>query len=147
MSMGTDFKYNLSFRIWHPRLTVADISKRFGARPKWFWNRGEPRVGLGGYPMRGVRKETYCCFNIGNGLGLSPDELVAQHLRTLAPHRRFLGAAFRAGGKLDYFLGCWGRNAGIEFPPTLLVELGKMNIVLGIEFYSVEPRTNSSRHP
>jgi hypothetical protein len=138
-----NLRYTLSLRIWHPRLSAAEIIRRLRLEPWVSYSRGEPRVLVNGHKMSGTWPRSYCCFRIRVPTNVGPEALIAKHLGSMVRHRRFFAAIRRAGGETEYYLSCASSGAvGLALEPALLERLGRMHIRLGIDgFVSIREGT------
>src|SRR5277367_327318 len=61
--LGT-YTYALSFRISHSKDDLSEIPSRLRLEPRVCWKKGEPRVTPTGRAIGGVRKDSYCLFEL-----------------------------------------------------------------------------------
>lgn len=87
--------------------------------------------------MEGVRRETYCTFQIARGDNGELAEAIAKSIALLEPRSAFLTSVTQDGGRAEYFIGWYvNDSAGETFPAGLLRQLGRLDIDLAVCVYS-----------
>jgi hypothetical protein len=118
-------------------MPVDEISRRLGAMPEHGWTAGDPRTTPRGRALPGLRKESYWAKGVKPPADQEPDEVIADHVAVMRPRQRFFASVVRAGGRVEYYLSCQSSGAvGVVFEPSLLSELGRMHIRLGIDGFA-----------
>lgn len=133
-----DFKFSISLQVSHPRLATDEWRKALRLRPGRSWIAGEPRATPTGRPLSGVYKESYCYFDLKDGVGADEfDRALRSTTRRIARHANLARRWRRDGGTLVYYATISGKDEmGFELDPSLLVEIGRLGIVLGIEAFA-----------
>lgn len=135
------YHYSASFRVWHPSMEPALISKAIGLEPKRSWRAGEPRTTPKGQPLEGKYPESYWCADIS---GEAPEDGEQQCLEDfllgassrLSAVGDFLRSVRETGGRTEIFVGLYGRwNYGFEFSPNLLLKLSSLGLALSLDVY------------
>src|ERR1700729_473564 len=80
MCVVSTLTYRLSFRLWHPRMPVDEISRRLGSNPDRGWTAGDPRTTPRGRALPGLWKESYWAKGVDSAADLGPQEAIAHHL-------------------------------------------------------------------
>jgi hypothetical protein len=137
------FKYDVSLRIEHPKMTAEEICKRVGLRVERSWTVGSQRKTPKGTPLDGVNRSTYCCFKLKHPKEVRLAEYLKDCSEKLFHHKEFFENIRTTGGRLEYFVGWYSdKNSGEMFDLDLLSMLVQLRIDLSIDFYGGKsPRT------
>jgi len=145
-----DFGYSITLKVTHHRLATDEWRKVLGLRPGRSWVVGEPRTTPIGTPLSesaGIYKESYCYFNMSDGLGWYDFERALRATtRRIARHAGLVRRWRNGGGTLSYHVFLHGKNAmGVNLAPDLLVEIGRLGITLGIEALATRQHGSTAR--
>ncbi len=134
--MGRTFEYAVSLHVKHPELGSAEITSNLHLKPRRNWTVGEPRRTPKGTPLEGVYKESYCCFEFGEGEDGELANCLRKAIGELRRYKPFLQQIRASGGSLEFFV-FWYPNGdtGGSFDPELLGEMAELGITLGINVY------------
>lgn len=134
--MSNPFDYNVSLRVTHPTLDAATITARLRMTPSFCWTVGEPRKTPKGTALKGVRKESYCTFDVGSGDDGELARCLDTALADLEPLGEFLRDVRKSGGSLMFY-AFWHPNGdtGEVFSSGLLQRMADLGIELGINVY------------
>jgi hypothetical protein len=130
------FRYVVSLRIWHPRITAEAICNRLDCEPRRKWTAGTRRENPEGSPLPGFNETTYCSFDLEHA---EEDQLV-DFLKNCNDRFYALKDYFEeirsTGGSLEYFIGWFSdTNSGSTFDVELMSKLVELRIDLSIDFY------------
>lgn len=134
--MATPFRYAISLRVHGLGFDPQAVSNELQLPMTASWRTGDARVTPRGRRLGGRRTDTYCCLKIASGDdGQLAQSLVAASAK-LMRHELFLHRLREAGATM-YFYVFWYPNGdtGEVFPTSLLLELGRLGIDLGINVY------------
>lgn len=139
------YNFALSFRIKHPTASSSDLVAVIRKKTSVKWDVGTDAVTPKGNPLGYVRGDTYCCFDVAEGPHTALVRAIERWNEHLLKRRSALAAIKRTGGKFDYFLAIYvNGNAGLNLPPKVLQDMGKLNITLGLDMYGF-PSTISKK--
>jgi hypothetical protein len=131
-------KRSISLRLSHPAIAPAAIVKHIGRTPRFSWGVGEKRRTPKGTLLTGIRKETYCCFQLPvHGRSLADDvERILVH--DLARQKRFFREFVTTGGEIELYV-TWetGTTTGEEFAWRTLARMADLRINLSVEWFVV----------
>lgn len=134
--MGGRFSYFVSFRVTHPTLDPAAITRHVAAEAKVSWAAGEPRKTAKGRPLGGMREESYCAFDMGSGDDGALAECLDVAVARVKPARELLRQMRASGGSLTFFVSWFSTgDTGEVFGADLLAEMADLGIELGINVY------------
>ena len=138
--MTTPFKFAVKFQVRHPTLTSDAICEAFAMKPKYRWNVGDPMVTPKNIKLGGIRKETYCTFDIGSGADGRLAECLQGSVSSLKAHAAFLRSIDETGGSCLFYV-YWYPNGdtGALFDADLLNSLAELKIQLGINVFDDRP--------
>lgn len=130
------FKYDVSFRIRHPTMDPDDISNELGLRPERNWKVGSQRTTPKGDILKGVYKETYCCFHLPHLKNQGLADFLKKIGKKFEIHSEFFKRILSTGGTLEFFIGWYSsENSGEEFDWKILAKLAELQINLSLDFY------------
>jgi hypothetical protein len=123
--MGNPFSYHVSFRVTHPKLGAAAIAAGLGMSPKACWTAGDARVTSKGTSLGGVRDESYCTFDIGEGEDGELAKCLDLGLSKLEANKEFSSEVRATGGSLMFYALAFKRRHGTGVRPSLAPENGR----------------------
>ena len=130
------FRYDVSFRVFHPNMNPDDICKKLNMQASHKWCVGEHRRTPKGTSLSGVYNESYCSFSLKHPADLELGGFLRQWNEKLLTFKAFLNQICTSGGRLEYFIGWYSKeNSGETFDWTLLEGLVELKIDLAIDFY------------
>ena len=134
------FNYSVSLRATHPTLDPTTIAGKIGLEASYSWAAGDPRKTPNGTPLKGVRRENYCSFDITDGDDGELAACLRAALDYLKPQRDFLRQMSINGGSLMFYV-FWYPNGdtGEVFSTSLLQDMSDLGIELGINVYDDRP--------
>ncbi len=127
------FSYSVSLQVKHPIADPSEIVSGVGLPCFSCWGVGERRATPKGKLLHGTYDHSYCAFEIGEGDDGKLADLIRQALKTLEPSAAFISELRRTGGKLNFYIGWPLGETGEIFDVTLLAEMARLGIDLGIE--------------
>lgn len=136
-----NYIFRISIRVWHPSIQPEMISTALNLSPKRQWFAGEPRATPKGNPLEGVYTESYWCADITgddpvNAQDTCLEDALAEAISKLQSALPFLKSVRDASGRVEFFVGLYGRwNFGFEFAPDLLEKLSQLGIALSLDVY------------
>jgi hypothetical protein len=130
------YRFELSLRLRHPRITAEQISAGLNLTPRYSWTVGQPRLRRDGVEITHSNAETYWSLRVENGsadLVSAIDTAVTQ----LEERRAFIQEFLNSGGSIDLFIGWFllGQSGGESLPSELLHRLGTLGIDLALDVY------------
>jgi hypothetical protein len=149
MSQGyayNGYEYTVGLRIHHPSLDPRRISRRMKMRPHISWQVGDARTTPKGNPLPGVRADTYWSKSLISGWvrvprGKSAEDALAQVLRPLRAHARFLRGIRSDGGRIELSLSSYStRNYAFVFPPSLIKLIDRLGLDFIVDVYYPKQR-------
>lgn len=134
--MNTPFSYHVSFRVKHPTLRPEEIAAELGLTPRYSWAAGDARMTPDTSLLGGIRKESYCTFEMGEGEDGELAPCLRRAAESLGSHRTHLNEMRLSGGSLEFYV-FWYPNGdtGDVFPADLLFLIADLGIDLGINVY------------
>jgi hypothetical protein len=134
------YRFKLSLRAWHPRLTAAKVCQLIDLRPVISRSVGERRATPKGGLLQGVNSSTYCTFELAKGSDSRlPLALRDSNARLISRTRQIRGF-LKSGGTLEYFIGIFTEgNSGLVLEPELIKQVGSLNIRLAFDIYPPRP--------
>src|SRR4051812_37415542 len=99
------FRYQVSFRVRHPRMDPGEISVRLSLAPVISWMAGDVRKSPKGTPLDGRRGATYWSHTLKESEGKRLADSLEHFTTRLEPHREFLLELSSTGGACEYFVG------------------------------------------
>ena len=136
-------KYSVCFRIISDVLDPAEITELLGAIPDKSHRRGDPNT----YVSKKGKVISYSPFRTGVWILNSREDeyaILELHLRDLLiklyPLKDLLAELTNKGYEMDMFCGVFTREAhqpGFDISPDILMQLGELNIALGMCIYPV----------
>jgi hypothetical protein len=143
----------IALRLTHPTIAPAAISQHVGLVPKYSWAVGEKRQTPKGTPLSGIRKETYCCFDLPVRRRSLSDAVERILTHDLASQKRFFRKFAATGGTIQLYVS-WGTGTtdGDVFPWTTLKRMADLRIDLAVEWFAVPqesrlPKPTKSQSP
>lgn len=137
-----NYHYRMSFRVWHPSIEPALISKAVGMEPCRAWRVGEARRTPKGQALEGgTYPETYWYADLSgenppNSDDICLEDSLATALDGLAQAAEFLRSIRETGGRHEIFVGLYGRwNYAFEFSPSLMSRFSSLGIALSLDVY------------
>lgn len=136
--------YSLSFRVWHPRMTSADISAKLGMTPRYRNDAGSPRTrpdgspltGTDGLPLSSVHKETSCSFDIAKGNFLALEKELSAAIGRLQAVKAGLASILSSGGRAEFLFGFFLEgNEGFILALDQLKIISDLGISLSFDLY------------
>ena len=124
------FSYSVSLQVKHPSADPPEIVSGIGLPCFRSWGVGERRATPKGKMLHGTYDHR---FEIGEGDDGKLADLLRQALKTLEPSAEFISELLRTGGKLNFYIGWSLGETGEIFDVTLLAEMARLGIDLGIE--------------
>jgi hypothetical protein len=124
----------MKLRIWHPAMDPAEITAALGLQPGRTMRAGERRMTPKGQLLDGLYAESYWSADpYQRGEWQSTDDtiedLVAENLGLLEPHRAFLARVRDEGGRIHLQVSSYSpRNYTLELPPELLLRCGGLGL-------------------
>ena len=132
----SEFKYDVSFRVFHPNLNPDDICKTLNMNATTKWQVGEQRKTPKGGSLPGVYDQSYCSFQLDHPKGMELADFLNHWNGTLLKFKDYLMDIHSSGGRLEYFIGWYSKgNSGEVFNASLIEQLAKLKIELAIDFY------------
>lgn len=130
------FKYDVSFRVFHPDMNPDDICQTLNMQATNKWVMGEQRRTPKGASLPGVYDQSYCSFKLDQPKDMELVDFLKHWNVKLLNFNDFLNQIYSSGGRLEYFIGWYSEeNSGEVFDVSLLEELAKLKIDLAIDFY------------
>lgn len=130
------FKYDVSFRVFHPNMDPNDICKKLNMQATHKWCAGENRRTPKGTSLPGTYDQSYCSFNLDQPKDTELIDFLKHWNNNLFKFKKFLNQIYSSGGRLEYFIGWYSKeNSGEEFDVSFLKELVELKINLAIDFY------------
>lgn len=119
-----------SLQLWHPSLSVQELSELVGCVPEVVKHLGEPRGVIRGQPTKARMRENYISVPFTRGETL--EERVEELIETLLPQSDVFGAKMMSGRAS--FSAYFDAIDGISFAlsPARLRQIGEWNIELGV---------------
>jgi hypothetical protein len=131
------YKFYLSFRVFHPRESVARINKVVGLKPRVQNDVGVRRATPKGHLLDGTYDRTYCSYKLKDGMNSSLLACLSSWNLYFARRKLGLKKLSRSGGKLEYFLGLYIKsNGGLELDPKLIADAGRLGITFALDIYT-----------
>jgi hypothetical protein len=136
-----NFSFVVAFRIWHPDIDPDVISQTIGLTPRYSSRAGQPRTTSKGRALGGTYAESHWAVDpFGRGEYLSHEDSVedvlADVVDLLAPHREFLLALREQGARLHLQVSTHSnRNYALVFSPALLSSLAELGLCLVHDAY------------
>lgn len=131
-----NFKYDVSFRIFHPNMNPKDICKKLNMQATRMWCAGDQRKTPKGTSLPSVYEHSYCSFKLDQTEYTELIDLLKSWNKKLLNFKTFLNKIHSSGGKLEYFIGWYSKeSSGEEFDVSLMYELVELKINLAIDFY------------
>ena len=129
---GTPCRYRMSFRIRHPKIDPAEVTRTLSMAPSRAWRAGEPRTTPTGQTLGGLREESYWATGVRPSAGKDsdPEKDAVSFLDMLDPHAALLHDIVASGGRLEFFLTFW--QGGTTFSARCLERLAAYGIDLSI---------------
>jgi len=94
------------------------------------WGYGEQRCTPKGRILEGFQKDTYCCFKVASGKGLS--ETLLELYDFLIEREKFIREIVSTEGTVECYVTLSVGNGEI-FPANLMLNLGSLGVDLAIE--------------
>lgn len=143
-----DFSFHISLRVSHPSLATDEWPKALRLRAGRSWVAGEPRATPTGRQLSGVYRQSYCYFDLKDGVGADEfGRALRSATQRIARHANLARRWRRHRGTLEYYVTISGKDdMGLEIDPILLVEIGRLGIVLGIEAFATRQRRSTAEH-
>jgi hypothetical protein len=135
------YQYDLSLRLWHPKMNLSDSAAGLGLAPTRVWQVGTPRRDAQGTLLSGVHAGSYWTAPLLGGdkmlsTRVSLEESLADVVGQLTAHRHFLISVHNSGGRCECFVGLISSgHYGIEIPAALMRGLADLGLDLGIDAY------------
>ena len=130
------FKYDVSFRVFHPCMKPTEICDTLNMKAKYQWASGEKRRTPKGVPLTGKYDRSFCSFKLNHPKEMELVDFLKYWNVKLFPNKTFLNQIYTSGGRLEYFIGWYSSgNSGEEFDLMLLEGLLSLKINLVIDFY------------
>ncbi len=109
------------------------INSKLGLQAKTHWTVGEPRKTPKGTLLDGVRQESYCAFEMGEGDDGELALCLERAVTLLSKHRDFLRRINASGGMAEFFI-TWepAGDTGQTFDADLIGAMADLRISLGI---------------
>lgn len=136
------YEYTVGVRVKHPDIDPAEVTAALGFKPEHSWKAGESRRTPQGEPLEGAYRESYWTARVIDADRISSDTLplevaLGQSLARLQRADQFLARINAEGGSIALFVGIFGaKNFGFEFPPTLLLRMGRLGVTMTLDVYS-----------
>lgn len=136
-----NYSFSMALRIWHPAMDPAEITAELGLQPERTMRAGERRMTPKGQLLDGLYAESYWCadpFNRGEWLSTDDaiEDLVAEILMVLEPHRTFLHRVRAEGGRIHLQVSSYSpRNYTFELPPEMLLRCGGLGLSIVHDVY------------
>ncbi|NYF31096.1 MULTISPECIES: hypothetical protein [Sphingopyxis] len=127
------FSYRVSLQVRHPYADPQRIIKGIGLPFVRSWAAGERRATPNGKLLPGAYTESYCAFDIGKGDDGELADFLRQTLKRIAPSAAFIAELRQTGGTLNFFITWTPGERGEVFDVTLLTDMARLGIALGIE--------------
>jgi hypothetical protein len=139
----TDF--SLFLMVKHPEADLSHLPSNLGLTAKRIWKAGESRTKPKGAALQGTYRESYCGLEIEPIAGANLSDAISAALSRLEPKREALDQLRQTGGSVELIVH-WSSpgNTGETLEPSLLSELGSLNIALGIDVYGEDPALSDS---
>ncbi len=132
------FRYNVSFRVFHPDMDPDEICQKLNMQPTYKWRAGEGRKTPKGTSLPDVYKLSYCSFKLEPVEGVELVDFLKNWNDKLTPFKEYLNKISHSGGRLEYFIGWYSKeNSGEVFDLFLIEGLMDLRIELAIDFYVV----------
>ena len=134
--MKYPFKFDVSLRITHPKMSPEEICKTLGLKAKHKGKVGMPRKTPKGTSLEGVYEYTYCTFGLKHPQKIGLEEFLKSCNEKFYKHKEYFDLINSTGGKLEYFIGWFfDRSSGETFDLELLRQLADLGIELGLNVY------------
>ncbi len=126
----------LSFRVYHPSTTAAEISARLGWEPQVAWSAGDRWPGSDGKAPLRFREETYCVFALPVRSKEDCFQEIDEVLNRLDSSSQFWREFLVTDGSFDFFVGIFAsRNFGLTISSNVIARMAEWQIELGLDFY------------
>lgn len=133
----SNFKFDLSFRIFHPSMDVGGIITKLNMKPAFSKNIGEQRKTPKGKLLSGIYDSSYVSFKLDEPNITVLSECIAYWNKYLLKYKEFLKEIYSSGGKLEYFIGWYSEgNSGEVFEIDLMKELVDLGINIALDIYA-----------
>jgi hypothetical protein len=141
--VAAPYSFNVSLRIWHPRMDPRALTTALRLTPSNSWNVGEPRSTPTGQPLKGSNRESFWTARLINKrFATTPrrslEASLASEVKRLQKHQTLFRRIQRTGGRTELFVGIFGENGfnfGGELDNDLLVGLSRLGLSLGLDIY------------
>jgi len=139
------FKYDVSFRIWHPQKSADEICNKLGLKPRIKHTVGKQRETPKGTPLDGVYERTYCSFKLEHSDGVKLGDFLKDCNNRLYKYKVIFEEIHSSGGTLEYFIGWYSdKNSGEILDLELLSKLVELKIELSLDFYGGPERVRKT---
>ena len=133
----SEFKYDVSFRIFHPNLNPDEICQTLHLQATTKWRSGEQRKTPKGRLLPNVYDKSYCSFKLDQVHDMELPEFLRYWNSRFLKFKEYFMNIHSSGGRLEYFIGWYSKgNSGEVFNVSLLEQLATLKIDLAIDFYS-----------
>jgi hypothetical protein len=133
MSRKADGRCRVSFRIWHPDIDPAIISRELCLTPTRSWRAGESRRNPNGQLLGGQYDRSYWSVTVEQAPESSElESQLMMFVRTLEPHAHVLHNIHRTGGEIEFFVTLLDRGTIVSH--ECLRHLVDLNIDLSLDF-------------
>ena len=140
-------KCRVSIRCWHPSMRAIQIAAGVELNPETSWDAGDERRDATGQPLTGIRKSTYCVFDVEESAELDFDDRIVNIVYNLNRRRTFIRRFLESGGVMELFCGMFfERSGGFSMKPELLRAAADLGVTIGFDLYE-EPGAKVEQGP
>lgn len=134
--MTTPFSYAVNFQIRHPTAQANALAAGLPWIARASWTVGDQITTPKGGQIGGVRRQSYCTFQVEQGDDGQLAACLSRAADALAVHQERLAELRRTGGTLSFYVFWYpSGDEGAVFSAELMAKLASLGIDLGLNVY------------
>lgn len=128
--------FAISLRIEHPTLQCEIIAQELALQPVISYSAGEQRKTPKGTLLEGVKKKSYCCFDLLPKQAGDVADGIESLLLRLGPHASYFLRLTQEGGRAELFVGFFPEETGgFTLSTVRMANLVRLSLELSVEVY------------